>query len=100
MISTGSPSPRAPALAVDVPSPLVGEGRGGGDCRAPKGVVPPTPNPSPQGGGESGWRLSWAVCTALGFALAPAPALAAGGGDVSPFVYQFMVFVVAIFVGY
>jgi H+-translocating NAD(P) transhydrogenase subunit alpha len=29
-----------------------------------------------------------------------APALAAGGGDVSPFIYQFMVFVVAIFVGY
>jgi H+-translocating NAD(P) transhydrogenase subunit alpha len=28
------------------------------------------------------------------------PAQAAGGGDVSPFVYQFMVFVVAIFVGY
>ena len=29
-----------------------------------------------------------------------APALAAGGGDVSPFVYQLMVFVIAIFVGY
>jgi NAD(P) transhydrogenase subunit alpha len=28
------------------------------------------------------------------------PALAAGGGDVSPFVYQLMVFVIAIFVGY
>jgi NAD(P) transhydrogenase subunit alpha len=28
------------------------------------------------------------------------PALAAGGGDVSPFTYQLMVFVVAIFVGY
>jgi NAD(P) transhydrogenase subunit alpha len=28
------------------------------------------------------------------------PALAAAGGDVSPFVYQLMVFVVAIFVGY
>ena len=26
--------------------------------------------------------------------------MAAGGGDVSPFVYQLMVFVVAIFVGY
>ncbi len=33
-------------------------------------------------------------------ALLPAQALAAGGGDVSPFVYQFMVFVIAIFVGY
>jgi NAD(P) transhydrogenase subunit alpha len=28
------------------------------------------------------------------------PVMAAGGGDVSPFVYQLMVFVVAIFVGY
>jgi NAD(P) transhydrogenase subunit alpha len=39
---------------------------------------------------------------ALTFALAmlPIPALAAGGGDVSPFVYQLMVFVIAIFVGY
>ena len=27
-------------------------------------------------------------------------ALAAGGGDVDPFVYRFMVFVIAIFVGY
>jgi len=30
----------------------------------------------------------------------PQAALAAGGGDVSPFVYQFTVFVIAIFVGY
>jgi NAD(P) transhydrogenase subunit alpha len=31
----------------------------------------------------------------------PFPALAAGaGGEVSPFVYEFMVFVIAIFVGY
>lgn len=28
------------------------------------------------------------------------PALAAGGGDVEPWVYQIMVFVIAIFVGY
>jgi NAD(P) transhydrogenase subunit alpha len=33
--------------------------------------------------------------------LLPVPALAAGaGGEVSPFVYEFMVFVIAIFVGY
>jgi NAD(P) transhydrogenase subunit alpha len=44
--------------------------------------------------------LFWAACTALWVAFAPSPALAAAGGDVSPFVYQFMVFVVAIFVGY
>jgi formamidopyrimidine-DNA glycosylase len=49
-----------------VPSPLVpearlrhdvGEGQGGGDCRTSDVEVPPTPNPSPQGGGESGRRL-------------------------------------------
>jgi NAD(P) transhydrogenase subunit alpha len=33
-------------------------------------------------------------------ALAPTAALAAGGDEVSPLVYQFMVFVIAIFVGY
>src|SRR6185503_21334849 len=35
-----------------VPSPLVGEGQGGGDCRTSIVGIPPTPNPSPQGGGE------------------------------------------------
>jgi NAD(P) transhydrogenase subunit alpha len=44
-----------------------------------------------------GGALPW---LALLFALLPAPAMAVGGGDVSPFVYQFMVFVIAIFVGY
>jgi nucleoside triphosphate diphosphatase len=34
-----------------VPSPLVGEGQGGGDCRTSIAGIPPTPNPSPQGGG-------------------------------------------------
>jgi len=36
-----------------VPSPLVGEGQGGGDCRTSAVGIPPTPSPSPQGGGES-----------------------------------------------
>jgi isoleucyl-tRNA synthetase len=36
-----------------VPSPLVGEGQGGGDARTSRAGVPPTPSPSPQGGGES-----------------------------------------------
>jgi NAD(P) transhydrogenase subunit alpha len=31
---------------------------------------------------------------------AASPALAAAAGEVSPFVYEFMVFVIAIFVGY
>jgi len=38
--------------ATGVPSPLVGEGQGGGDSRTTAVGVPPTPNPSPQGGGE------------------------------------------------
>jgi H+-translocating NAD(P) transhydrogenase subunit alpha len=43
-----------------------------------------------------------AYCALLAalLALAPTTALAAGGGDVSPLVYQLMVFVMAIFVGY
>jgi len=38
--------------ATGVPSPLVGEGQGGGDGRTLPVGIPPTPNPSPQGGGE------------------------------------------------
>jgi isoleucyl-tRNA synthetase len=41
------------SLAVGVPSPLVGEGQGGGDSRTSEVGSPPTPSPSPQGGGES-----------------------------------------------
>ena len=37
--------------ATMVPSPLVEEGQGGGDCRTSAVGIPPTPNPSPQGGG-------------------------------------------------
>ncbi|MBV1693935.1 MAG: NAD(P) transhydrogenase subunit alpha [Hyphomicrobiales bacterium] len=40
------------------------------------------------------------ILVALIMSLAPLPALAAGKGTVDPVVYQFMVFVVAIFVGY
>jgi hypothetical protein len=36
-----------------VPSPPVGEGQGGGDRRTTEVGSPPTPNPSPQGGGGS-----------------------------------------------
>jgi CO/xanthine dehydrogenase Mo-binding subunit/aerobic-type carbon monoxide dehydrogenase small subunit (CoxS/CutS family) len=43
---------------LSVPSPLVGEGQGGGDGRTFEVRSPPTPNPSPQGGGESTERLS------------------------------------------
>jgi len=41
--------------------------------------------------------LAW---TPALLALTTMPALAAGGGEVSPFVYQLMVFAIAIFVGY
>lgn len=45
-------------------------------------------------------RRGIAVIAAGSLILLPFPALAAGGGDVSPLVYQLMVFVIAIFVGY
>jgi very-short-patch-repair endonuclease len=46
-----------------IPSPLVGEGKGGGDGRTLAEGVPPTPSPSPQGGGEFGRRLSRAIAS-------------------------------------
>ena len=46
------------ALGVSVPSPLVGEGQGGGESQISDVGRPPTPNPSPQGGGESP-RRKW-----------------------------------------
>jgi H+-translocating NAD(P) transhydrogenase subunit alpha len=56
------------------------------------------PYPSPTRGEGIKWSMRVALTTTL--ALLPQSALAAGGADVSPFVYQFMVFVIAIFVGY
>jgi nucleoside triphosphate diphosphatase len=50
---------------IGVPSPLVGEGQGGGESQAPRIVVPPTPNPSPQGGGESARSVLDGVPVAL-----------------------------------
>jgi NAD(P) transhydrogenase subunit alpha len=52
-----------------------------------------------QGLARIGPRLA-RLCACLLALLAPLPALAAGGADVSPLVYQLMVFVIAIFVGY
>src|SRR6185295_14544726 len=63
--------PRSVELAVEigrgecrgVPSPLVGEGQGGGESQTSKIGSPPTPSPSPQGGGEPhrtrGWESIW-----------------------------------------
>jgi H+-translocating NAD(P) transhydrogenase subunit alpha len=102
MKARSTPMTRCKPLMTGVPSPLVGEGQGGGYCRTIDVGVPPTPNPSPQGGGGTArplWRALLPVITAS-VTLTPTTALAAGGGEVSPFVYQFMVFVIAIFVGY
>jgi SAM-dependent MidA family methyltransferase len=41
------------------PSPLVGEGWGGGEPPTSAALVSPTPNPSPQGGGESALEVAW-----------------------------------------
>jgi H+-translocating NAD(P) transhydrogenase subunit alpha len=86
------------------PSPLRGGARGGGKSHAPLLPFHPTPNPSPSRGGGAGRRLALAIAllgaSLAGVAFPATPALAAGGGDVSPFVYQLMVFAVAIFVGY
>jgi ring-1,2-phenylacetyl-CoA epoxidase subunit PaaD len=52
-----------------VPSPLVGEGQGGGESR--RLWNPPTPNPSPQGGGEyaggedADLERAWAAAAAV-----------------------------------
>ena len=47
--------------------------------------------------GAKGFLAAALAVAALGL---PGAAHASGGGDVSPFVYQLMVFVIAIFVGY
>jgi H+-translocating NAD(P) transhydrogenase subunit alpha len=64
--------------------------------KGPRGAENPlSPCLSPQAG-----RGGKVITLASALAVTATPALAAGGGDVSPFVYQFMVFVIAIFVGY
>ncbi|MFZ1105684.1 MAG: proton-translocating transhydrogenase family protein [Hyphomicrobiaceae bacterium] len=66
-------------------------------------MAAPHPNPLPASGERGSGRRLWLGSALLAFAAlagTTSPALAAAGGDVSPFVYQLMVFVVAIFVGY
>ena len=48
----------AERVTAGVPSPLAGEGQGGGDCRTSEGGFPPTLNPSPPGGGGSLPRIT------------------------------------------
>ena len=57
---------------------------------------------SPSRGGEraNAWLCGARSSCLLALIALPHAALAAGGGDVDPFVYRFMVFVIAIFVGY
>ncbi len=50
---TGRFNVQLPRTSRRVPSPLAGEGQGGGDSRTSAVVAPPTPKPSPQGGGGS-----------------------------------------------
>jgi protein ImuB len=47
---------KAASPRVGVPSPLVEEGQGGGDCRTSKVGNPPTPSPSPHFGGAPSSR--------------------------------------------
>jgi len=60
----------------------------------------PTPNPSPSRGGEPEFWSRLAALSLVLTALVPTAAFASGGEAVSPFVYEFMVFVIAVFVGY
>ncbi len=63
--------------------------------------LPPPLTPPHKGEGNPRRRL-WrrSAFLAAGTLAGTTPALAAGGGDVSPAIYQLMVFIVAIFVGY
>ncbi len=90
-----------PTPANRSPSPLWGGVRGGGIPQGWRSRVHPTPSPSPSRGGEFA-RRTWLTSAFIAAALIALPhsAFAAGGGHVDPFVYQFMVFVIAIFVGY
>src|SRR5688572_20468974 len=74
-------------------SPLRGRGRGGGNPDGKCSAIPPSPALPHKGGGRSArCRVGFVAFAAL--TLLPHTALAAGGDDVSPLVYQFMVFVI------
>ena len=103
-MTSGSPSPRATPTSPRAASAR-GEGRGEGQrlcSNVGVRLLPLTLALSPQAGrGDSARRLLRASTLLVAATLCgTTSALAAGGGDVSPFVYQLMVFVVAIFVGY
>jgi NAD(P) transhydrogenase subunit alpha len=56
--------------------------------------------PTGHGGKTRGAAVAPAHIALLAALICPHAAFASGGGDVDPFVYRFMVFVIAIFVGY
>ena len=58
-----------------------------------------TPTAGKHRGAARGAAMAPALIAGLA-AICPHAAFASGGGDVDPFVYRFMVFVMAIFVGY
>jgi H+-translocating NAD(P) transhydrogenase subunit alpha len=91
---------RIDGAAVSHPAELVRGELSTSPARPPHPPLRGTFSPRGEGTSRLGWGMRSAIALALAFAFLPDPALAAGGGDVSPFVYQFMVFVVAIFVGY
>src|SRR5262245_25311232 len=98
-----SPSPRATPTSTRAPTAR-GEGGGEGQrhTRSAEPLAAPYPNPLPASGERGSGRRLWHTPAVLVAAtlVGTAPALAAGGADVSPSIYQLMVFVVAIFVGY
>ena len=92
---------QAERLAQSSPSPSRGGVRGEGEpTSTAHDLCTLTPDPLPVKGGEDESVCLRRVIVRDALALLPTAALAAGGGDVSPFVYQLMVFVIAIFVGY
>jgi NAD(P) transhydrogenase subunit alpha len=94
---------RTSAIAALSPR-MRGKGRGQGRSQASALVAASRPSPlgTKRWGEGTGACLQPAATAVAAAALAalPLPALAASGGGVSPFVYEFMVFVIAIFVGY
>ena len=79
------------------PSPSTGEGWGGGGATPSMSWTPPSLTLPRKGGGK------WFATAVLAAAFAPTSAFAAAGGiggAIDPVIYELMVFVMAIFVGY
>src|SRR5262245_17934250 len=79
-----------------------GQSRDGENVLTSVSVAAPHPSPLPASGERGSARRPLRATALLAAATftAATPAFATGGADVSPSIYQLMVFVVAIFVGY